>query len=139
MNWGTVFNLGTLLNTVNTSTIVILAALGCLMTDQAGMMCIGIDGMITIGAFAAVMGSWLCDSWIMGLVFGLVSGALVGLFGIAAALNGYLSKPLNPLFRLLLIAGGLSMMIPGTLTDLIGLAVIAAVTVFQKLTAKKTA
>ncbi len=80
MNWGTVFNLGTLLNTVNTSTIVILAALGCLMTDQAGMMCIGIDGMITIGAFAAVMGSWLCDSWIMGLVFGLVSGALVGLF-----------------------------------------------------------
>ena len=36
--------------------------------------------MITIGAFAAVMGSWLCDSWIMGLVFGLVSGALVGLF-----------------------------------------------------------
>ena len=65
--------------------------------------------------------------------------ALVGLFGIAAALNGYLSKPLNPLFRLLLIAGGLSMMIPGTLTDLIGLAVIAAVTVFQKLTAKKTA
>ena len=65
--------------------------------------------------------------------------AIVGLFGIAAALNGYLSKPLNPIFRLLLIAGGLSMMIPGTLTDLIGLAVIAAVTVFQKLTAKKTA
>ena len=65
--------------------------------------------------------------------------AIVGLFGIAAALNGFLSKPINPVFRLLLIAGGLSMMIPGTLTDVIGLAVIAAVAVVQKLTAKSAA
>ena len=62
--------------------------------------------------------------------------AIVGLFGIAAALNGYLSKPIHPILRILLIGGGLSMMIPGTLTDVIGLAVIAAVAVFQKLTSK---
>ncbi len=80
MNWSTIFSIGTLMNTINTSTIVILAALGCLMTDQAGMMNIGIDGMMVAGAFAAVMGSWLCDSWIMGLVFALVVGLLFGLF-----------------------------------------------------------
>ncbi|MBQ9325817.1 MAG: ABC transporter permease [Clostridia bacterium] len=80
MNWSTIFSMGTLMNTINTSTIVILAALGCLMTDQAGMMNIGIDGMMTVGAFAAVMGSWLCDSWVMGLVFALASGLLFGLF-----------------------------------------------------------
>ena len=80
MEWSNVFNIGTLLNTINTTTIVILAALGCLLTDQAGMMCIGIDGMMTAGAFAAVMGSWLCGSWVMGLVFAVTTGLLFGLF-----------------------------------------------------------
>lgn len=80
MNWGDVFNLSTILNMVNTATIVVLAGLGCLMTDQAGMMNIGIDGMMVVGAFAAVMGSWLCGSWIMGLVFALAVGLLFGLF-----------------------------------------------------------
>lgn len=80
MDWSSVLNLSTLLNTVNTATIVILAGLGCLMTDQAGMMNIGIDGMMVAGAFAAVMGSWLCGSWLMGVVFALVVGLIFGLF-----------------------------------------------------------
>ncbi len=62
--------------------------------------------------------------------------ALVGLFGIAAALNGYLFSKLNPIFRLLLVGGGVCMMIPGTLTDVIGLGVIAAVCVAQKMLSK---
>ena len=80
MDWSAIFNVGTLMNTVNSATIVILAGLGCLMTDQAGMMNIGIDGIMTAGAFAAVMGSWLCNSWVMGLVFAVVTGLLFGLF-----------------------------------------------------------
>lgn len=80
MDWSTIFSASTLMNTINSSTIVILAALGCLMTDQAGMMNIGIDGMMTFGAFAAVMGSWLCASSGMGLVFALAVGLLLGLF-----------------------------------------------------------
>ena len=80
MDWSTVFNVSTLVNTVNTATIVVLAGLGCLLTDQVGIMSIGIDGMMTAGAFAAVMGSWLCGSWLMGLVFALAAGLLFGLF-----------------------------------------------------------
>ena len=80
MDWSAVFSLSTLTNTVNTDTIVILAGLGCLLTEHAGMMNIGIDGMMTAGAFAAVMGSWLCNSWLMGLVFALVTGLLFGAF-----------------------------------------------------------
>ena len=80
MDWSSIFSLSTLLETFGTATIVILAGLGCLMTDQAGMMNIGIDGMMTASAFAAVMGSWLCDSWLMGLVWALAVGALFGMF-----------------------------------------------------------
>ena len=58
--------------------------------------------------------------------------ALVGLFGIAAALNGFLFTKINPLFRLVLVAAGVCMMIPGSLTDVIGLGVIAAIVVAQR-------
>ena len=69
----------------------------------------------------------------------IVLSSLVGLFGVAAALNGFLYRPINPLFRLALVAGGLSMMIPGTLTDVIGLAVVVAVVLLQRAAAKREA
>ena len=67
----------------------------------------------------------------------IVASSLVGLFGIAAALNGYLYRPINVLFRALLIAGGLAMMIPGTVTDVVGLVVVAAIVLIQRASAKK--
>ena len=63
--------------------------------------------------------------------------ALLGIFGIAAALNGHLYKKVPWFFRLLLVAGGLGMMIPGTLTDVVGLALVAIVVVVQYWSAKR--
>ena len=63
--------------------------------------------------------------------------ALLGIFGIAAALNGHLCKKLSWVFRILLAVGGLGMMIPGTLTDVVGLALVAVVVVVQYLSAKR--
>ena len=65
--------------------------------------------------------------------------ALLGLFCIAAALNGHLFKKINPVLRIVLIAGGLCAMIPGIATDVAGIAVAVAVVAFQYLTAKKSA
>ncbi|MCI8909915.1 MAG: TRAP transporter fused permease subunit [Oscillibacter sp.] len=67
----------------------------------------------------------------------IVVSSLAGLFGIAAALNGFLYHKINPLFRVLLAAGGLCMMYPGALTDVVGMAVVAAIIVLQRLSAKK--
>ena len=63
--------------------------------------------------------------------------ALLGLFGIAAALNGHLFRKIPMVLRLALVAGGLSMMIPGLASDLIGLAVVGAIVVFQYISSKK--
>lgn len=63
--------------------------------------------------------------------------ALLGLFCIAAALNGHLFKKINPVLRIVLIAGGLCAMIPGIASDLVGIVVAVAVGAFQYLTAKK--
>ena len=67
----------------------------------------------------------------------IVISALIGLFGVAAALNGFLYQKINPLFRVLLVAGGLGMMIPGTLTDAAGLVIVAAVVLYQRTAAKR--
>ncbi|MBR0282557.1 MAG: TRAP transporter permease [Oscillibacter sp.] len=69
----------------------------------------------------------------------IVITSLAGLFGVAAALNGYLYRPIHPALRVLIAAGGLCMMIPGPVTDVIGLASVAAVTLYQRSGAKPNA
>lgn len=63
--------------------------------------------------------------------------ALLGLFCIAAALNGHLFKKINPVLRIALVVGGLCAMIPGIASDVVGIAVAVVVVAFQYLTAKK--
>ncbi len=75
-----VFNIGLLQNTLRTATPVILAAMGGLMTEHAGIMNIGMDGMILIGAFVAVAFSFTCSSAAMGVLVAVLCGILIGLF-----------------------------------------------------------
>ena len=69
----------------------------------------------------------------------IVISALIGLFGVASALNGYLYKRINPLFRVALVAGGLGMMVPGTLSDVIGLVAVGGIVAYQYFSAKHMA
>ncbi len=63
--------------------------------------------------------------------------ASIGIFGVAACLNGYLYKPVNVILRIALLAGGLTLIIPGTVTDLIGIVLVGGVTAYQYISAKK--
>ena len=75
-----VFNIGLLQNTLRTATPVILAAMGGLLTEKAGIMNIGMDGMILMGAFVAVAFSFACTSAAMGVLVAVLVGILVGIF-----------------------------------------------------------
>lgn len=75
-----VFNIGLLQNTLRTATPVILAAMGGLLTEQAGIMNIGMDGMILIGAFVAVAFSFTMSSAAMGVIAAVLVGIAIGLF-----------------------------------------------------------
>ena len=75
-----IFNIGLFQNTLRTATPVILAAMGGLMTEHAGIMNIGMDGMILIGAFAAVAFSYTMASAAMGVIAAVLCGILIGLF-----------------------------------------------------------
>jgi TRAP-type uncharacterized transport system fused permease subunit len=66
-------------------------------------------------------------------VIQIIITALIGIFGVSAGLSGYLMKPMNPLIRILSVVGGLTLLVPGVLTDVIGLVMIAAVFVIQRM------
>ncbi len=65
--------------------------------------------------------------------------ATIGMISVAAGLSGYLLKDMNILERVLTIAGGVGMIIPGTVTDLVGVGLVAVVVLIQLLNRKKTA
>ena len=62
----------------------------------------------------------------------VVVTSLIGMFGVASALNGFLLRKVDWPVRLLLAAGGLMMMDPQPLTDGIGLLLLAACLAWQK-------
>ena len=65
--------------------------------------------------------------------------ALLGIFGVAAALNGFLYRPVPVLLRLLLAIGGLGMMIPGTASDIAGFVLVVGIVLYQRYSAQRTA
>ena len=74
------------------------------------------------------------SAWQVALV---VVTSLVGIFGVAAALNGFLFRRMKPLPRIVIAAGGLLMMDPAPLTDLVGVVLLAAVALWQYIGARK--
>ena len=61
----------------------------------------------------------------------IVITSTIGMFAIAGGLEGYMKKPLMWWQRILAIIGGLMMIDPGLMTDLIGIAIIGIVVVEQ--------
>lgn len=74
-----IFNITLLQNTIRTATPLILAALGGLLTSHTGILNIGMEGMILLGAFFGVAGSYFFESYLMGILFAVASGIIIGL------------------------------------------------------------
>ncbi len=76
------------------------------------------------------------DVTIVGIIWNTVA-AMVGLFGVAAALNGHLITKINPVFRILLIVGGILLMIPGAYSDFAGVGLLVVVIALQCVLSRK--
>ncbi|MDQ2872736.1 MAG: ABC transporter permease [Candidatus Eremiobacteraeota bacterium] len=67
------------------ATPILYAALGGVISERAGVINIGLEGMMAIGAFTAVVATNYSGSPIAGLAAGIAGGAIFGLIlGIAA-------------------------------------------------------
>ena len=65
--------------------------------------------------------------------------ALLGIFSVAAALNGFLYRPIPALLRVAMAVGGLGMMIPGTATDIAGFVLVVGIVLYQRFSARRAA
>lgn len=72
-------------------------------------------------------------------VIRIVITSFIGIFGVAAGLEGYLKKEMNPLQRVLFVVAGLMLIFPSWITDIVGIVLIVAVIVWQYAEAAKKA
>jgi general nucleoside transport system permease protein len=61
------------------ATPLIFAAMGGILSERSGVINIGLEGMMLMGAFFGIFGADLLGSWFLGILVGVASGALLGL------------------------------------------------------------
>ncbi|MBU4349499.1 ABC transporter permease [bacterium] len=75
---GKIFNIAIWASTLRIATPILLASLGGVMSERSGVINIGLEGMMLMGAFGAAAGSYFYGPWI-GMLIGITIGGIMGL------------------------------------------------------------
>jgi general nucleoside transport system permease protein len=75
------------LSVLAASTPLLIAATGELVTERSGVLNLGVEGMMIVGAACGFAGAWLTGSIFMGALFGILAGTMMSLIFALMALG----------------------------------------------------
>jgi len=76
-----------LLTIATAATPLLIAAIGELVVERAGVLNLGVEGMMIVGAACGFAGAWLTGSIFIGALFGIVAGTMMSLIFALMALG----------------------------------------------------
>src|SRR5207249_5246125 len=78
-NLNTVFRADLIASMFVFSTPLVFGSIGGMFSERSGVVNIGLEGMMLMGAFWAVYGADKAGSWAVGILVAMLSGALLAL------------------------------------------------------------
>ena len=78
-NLNAVFNAALIAQTLAAATVYVFAAIGGMFSERSGVVNIGLEGMMLMGAFWGVWGADKGGSWVVGILVGMGVGAVLAL------------------------------------------------------------
>jgi ABC-type uncharacterized transport system permease subunit len=73
--------------TLRYATPLVFGALGGIVSERSGVINVGIEGMMLMGAFFGIFGADLLDSWFLGLLVGMAAGGALALLHAFFSIN----------------------------------------------------
>ncbi|WP_338148986.1 TRAP transporter permease [Dysosmobacter acutus] len=67
----------------------------------------------------------------------IILTSLLGIFGVALGTEGFIYKKVPWLLRIVAIVGGLTLLYPGIVTDVVGLVLVGGIILYQRMSAKR--
>ena len=64
---------------IRIATPLMLAALGGILSERAGVFAVGLEGMMLMGAFSAIVGAWAAHSALVGVALASIGGGFIGI------------------------------------------------------------